>query len=126
MKRRKFLMLTTAGIAVAGSAYLYLSYKKNNLGDSPWVPHALFIMMDPETINAIGKNYLNRFPGEANEDKLLKLLGAKVENERIDALALKNVISNDFKTGQTVVINGWVLSHTEARQCALFSITKTK
>jgi len=28
----------------------------------------------------------------------------------------------DFARGRTVMLNGWVLSVTEARQCALFSL----
>jgi hypothetical protein len=28
----------------------------------------------------------------------------------------------DFEEGRTVVVNGWILSVTEARQCAIFSL----
>jgi len=31
-------------------------------------------------------------------------------------------VRRDFETGRTVLVNGWVLAATEARQCALFSL----
>ena len=39
---------------------------------------------------------------------------------KLEAL-LNQKIQQDFEAGRTVVVNGWVLSQTEARQCALFS-----
>lgn len=35
---------------------------------------------------------------------------------------LGNRIKNDFEKGNTVEINGWILSVTEARQCAYLSL----
>jgi hypothetical protein len=32
------------------------------------------------------------------------------------------LVRSDFAEGRTVVVHGWVLSVTEARQCALFSL----
>jgi hypothetical protein len=29
-------------------------------------------------------------------------------------------VQDDFANGRTVIVNGWVLARTEARQCALF------
>lgn len=37
---------------------------------------------------------------------------------------LDRVIREDYATGKVLTINGWVLSQTEARQCALYSFTK--
>ena len=31
-------------------------------------------------------------------------------------------VRDDFANGRTVLVNGWVLAVTEARQCALFSL----
>jgi hypothetical protein len=31
-------------------------------------------------------------------------------------------VRDDFASGRTVVVDGWVLSAIEARQCALFSL----
>ena len=32
------------------------------------------------------------------------------------------LVRRDFETGRTVLVNGWILSVNEARQCALFSL----
>jgi hypothetical protein len=32
------------------------------------------------------------------------------------------LIQRDFAEGRTVLLDGWVLSVTEARQCALYSL----
>ena len=36
---------------------------------------------------------------------------------------IEEFVQADFENGETVVVRGWVLSRTEARQCALFSLT---
>jgi len=40
------------------------------------------------------------------------------------ASQLAKKIQQDFQQDKTVVVDGWVLSRTEARQCALFSLTE--
>jgi hypothetical protein len=37
-------------------------------------------------------------------------------------MSIAAMVRRDFDTGRTVLVNGWVLSATEARQCALFSL----
>ncbi|MEO8404889.1 MAG: hypothetical protein ABI480_09845 [Chitinophagaceae bacterium] len=37
---------------------------------------------------------------------------------------LEKKVHTDFATNNLVVANGWILSVTEARQCALFSLTE--
>ena len=34
-------------------------------------------------------------------------------------------ITDDYNKGNTVMIDGWILSRIEARQCALFSLIQT-
>jgi hypothetical protein len=36
--------------------------------------------------------------------------------------SLEQRVRDDFAAGRTVLVDGWVLSATEARQCALFSL----
>ena len=36
--------------------------------------------------------------------------------------SIPHLVRDDFAHGRTVVIEGWVLAVTEARQCALFSL----
>jgi hypothetical protein len=37
--------------------------------------------------------------------------------------SIEEQVRDDFAAGRTVVVSGWVLSETEARQCALFSLS---
>jgi hypothetical protein len=39
------------------------------------------------------------------------------------AESIRSQIQADFAADRTVMLDGWVLSVTEARQCALFSLT---
>jgi hypothetical protein len=36
--------------------------------------------------------------------------------------SIDDTVHEDFASGRTVVVDGWVLAVTEARQCALFSL----
>jgi hypothetical protein len=44
------------------------------------------------------------------------------EDKKLIQKLLDSRVEQDFKTGKTVTAGGWVLSVTEARQCALYSI----
>jgi hypothetical protein len=35
---------------------------------------------------------------------------------------MSDLVRGDFAHGRTVIVDGWILSVTEARQCALFSL----
>ena len=80
-------------------------------------------LADIKTVKDTGKAYVSKFPRENSTDKLKDLLtaregGLKDAGELRDAL-VKNIRA-DFKNNQVVCVNGWFLSRTEARQCALY------
>jgi hypothetical protein len=87
-------------------------------------------LADVNTIAEAGKAYRKANPGEDNKKNLTALLLAKNNlSESSDArsirLLLDKQVEDDFKTDKTVMVKGWVLSLTEARQCALFSIIRS-
>jgi hypothetical protein len=57
---------------------------------------------------------------------------AKNIDQRIDESTDSNLVNSvlekkvrqDFQENKTVVVDGWILSVTEARQCALFSLSQ--
>jgi len=57
----------------------------------------------------IGREYLQKHPAENNRNTL-------------KALIQSADIRAEFRNGNIVVIKGWVLSLTEARQCALLTL----
>jgi hypothetical protein len=79
-------------------------------------------------IRDAGKAYLKKTHGENDDDKLAQLLAnndiANSTDEKAIHQYLAEKIKHDFETGSTVLVKGWVLAVTEARQCALFSLVK--
>jgi hypothetical protein len=111
MKRRNFIFSAVAGVgAVLASAYYFF-------GDVEYdprlaEPQLLSLIWEAGTIRDIGRRYRVDFPSEKSERSLLKLLSTA---------PTEGTITSDFKNRRIVVIDGWILSVTEARQCALSS-----
>ena len=125
MKRRNFILLSATGVAAIGTSYWYLNYYTSEFDSLITEPESLSYIWSRETISAIGRGYRKQFPSEDSEHSLVKLLLADTQDDISAIAALKRGIKNDFETGNTVMIDGWILSITEARQCALFSIIQS-
>ena len=85
-----------------------------------------------ESARAIGVEYLKTHTAETDEHVLVALISAKVfENDAIAIGAtepevkqlLHQSIRRDFESDQIVQVQGWILSVTEARLCALTTLT---
>lgn len=131
MKRRKFLWIGSAVVLAVASVPAYRYYKKKSKFYNPLVtPNDLSRFCDEGIIRDIGLSYRNMTPGENEKKKLTDLLLAgddgkltgESDNEAVFELIEKKV-RKDFKEDKLQVIKGWVISTTEARQCALFSLT---
>jgi hypothetical protein len=132
MKRKDFIVLSFySGLAV--SIPFLGCNRRTTVANKPWVvPDLLSHICDVKTLREIGTNYRQKYPGESNEEQLASLLLTDSDHKIIpinteDALirsSLEKKIKKDFEVGNTVVIKGWVLSKTEAQQCALFSFSK--
>jgi hypothetical protein len=83
-------------------------------------------------VREIGASYREKFNKENHEKQLINILLTDSTNtvvpvtseEAVINSLLEQKIQKDFETGNTVIIKGWILSVTEARQCALFSLTQ--
>ncbi len=89
-----------------------------------FISHAL----DRTMMTNIGKAYLKSFPDENTPNGLSDLLMKNHPGkDQMDPDSLKTYfkqeIASDFLNERMVVVSGWVLSRTEARQCALFTLT---
>ena len=118
MKRRSFLQRLAASSVLtcfpawgAGSAAPgWRRYSHPNLLD---------ILDDAEAVRRIGHSYRRRYPAHDDVETLGQLLQAEAEHTgRKDPAAW---VQADFKHGRVVQVEGWILSVTEARQCALYS-----
>jgi len=128
MKRSAFIyysLLGTATIAIPSLRCINNNYRKL-LQQPQFLSH----ICDAETLHAIGKNYCDKLrlhnPGEL-ERKIMREDDGRSISKNTDnsflASFLDKKIKQDFESGRTVVIKGWVLSETEAQQCALFSLS---
>ncbi len=131
MKRRKFIWIGSAVVLAVASVPAYQYYKKKSKFYNPLVtPNELSRFCDEGIIRDIGLSYRNMTPAENEKKKLKDLLltgddgkqTKESDNEAVFELIDKKV-RKDFKEDKLQVIKGWVISTTEARQCALFSLT---
>ena len=124
MKRRNFIILTGLGISAIAVPTWYYKYRDLEYDQLLTEPELLSYIWDGNTISKIGENYREQFPDENSERQLVGLL-SNINSSGTNAWveSLRQEITEDYKTGKTVLVEGWILSRTEARQCALFSLT---
>jgi len=81
-------------------------------------------LADKKTITEAGIAYRKKFPKENDKTTLSNLLIGTNASQDKSAIEkqMGELVLDDFKTGKTMTAAGWVLSITEARQCALYSI----
>jgi hypothetical protein len=131
MKRSVFIKAVAAIAATAALPVLYNSSRTKGHNNSLSMPGVLSGFCDEIEIHEIGLKYRSMIPSENNKEKLTELLLANRKNKKNTSLSNSEIgelinknIRNEYSGYNTMVINGWVISPTEARQCALFSLTK--
>ena len=94
------------------------------------MPAELGNFCEEKTIRDIGIQYRKLVPQESEKAKLEQVLltddaGKSISASDKNAVAelLDKKIQNDFNNYNIQILLGWVISVTEARQCALFSLT---
>jgi len=117
IKRRVFLKVSVAGSALAFPGASLLAAR--SLSVMP--PEGLQELFGDESrIRMLGEMYLS----DNSEERgigVLQSLTVSVNNPALATAATRR----DFELGNVVTVDGWVLSRTEARHCALFSILTT-
>ena len=110
MDRRHFLQLTAISIVagLADDACGPAADRSSAATDQP----DLLAMLGPDRVREIGAHYRTATPRENTADALRAALSNSSRAK----------VRDDFEAGRTVVVDGWVLSITEARQAALFSL----
>jgi hypothetical protein len=132
MNRRQFMLLA---LAVTGS--LAARSKLPGVASGWLKPENLLrsklttLFIHLESAQTIGLAYLQSYPNEADAQRLedqiaMGIAGgravlAAASTREISAL-INNRIRQDFEAEQVVKVQGWVLSITEARLCALSAL----
>ena len=124
MKRRSFVqkVISAGAISTMPSGWFAIINQELN----PFArPELLSILDDPQAVNEIGKAYLRRHPAAQNPNALIAYIDAKIDYKHTGEIqaVISRQIKSDFAHGNTIQLNGWILSQTEAQQCALYSLT---
>jgi len=125
VKRRKFILLSligTVGVSLPACQASPASRVR---------PRELAAICDEETLGEIGNAYLQQAKNEKDIDRLSALIMRDASGRPADAVLnvedldrrLAQHIADDFRAGNTAVVKGWVLSLTEARLCALLTLS---
>ena len=84
------------------------------------------LFKDPEGASAVGRRYLALHPDEADADRLSEALFDTAQPFRPTAKTLRSDLSRqrecDFRDGDVVILDGWLLARSEARVCALTAL----
>jgi hypothetical protein len=112
MERRRFVILV-----LTGTAAVSLPLSQCNTADDNR-PEPLYVLIGKSKTIEIGKAYVARFPSESDRNKLTALISATLNEQPASPVNAR--IQNEFRKGKVVIIDGWILSVTEARQSALY------
>ncbi len=77
------------------------------------------LFSDREAARRVGLAYLQQVPAEADRARLIALLGPEMLNAENAHTLLADMTRADFAANRTIIVQGWILSVTEARLAAL-------
>jgi hypothetical protein len=130
MKRRNFILLSGGTLAAAGISWALWPKHADSISEGV-PPLVLSQLCDEQELMKIGKAYRKMVPDEDDASALSKYIRIDGNEKSINqdaqqsAIGLEEKSRSDFESGKTVILDGWVLSVTEARQCAAYSIVHT-
>lgn len=133
MKRRTFIVISALGAIAAGIPLGKSLFSPSVNKEAIARPQFLSFLSDMNTAREIGIAYREQVPDESGQHTLVDLLLEGVPEDVLSHASdsssvqkfLDKKIRQDFEAGRTVVIQGWVLAVTEARQCALLSLLQS-
>jgi hypothetical protein len=128
MKRRTFIATTT--IAAIGLPVAYYIKKRISKGNPVTTTALLSHFCDERELKEIGAAYRTLVPAENEKQKLTDLILTTTDGKKLNASDWSHIedlvsqkVHEDFLNHKVIIVKGWVISTTEARQCALFSLT---
>jgi hypothetical protein len=96
------------------------------LPSTAFARHGRALWRDPRAVRAVGRHYLAMARDEADRARLSGLVfGAAALPDDSFAGLQRHIATRrarDFAAGDTVMLEGWILTRTEARLCALCTL----
>lgn len=121
MIRRRFVGNMIAGLVIAGMSSILYRCRKPVAEMSSWEPEVLSRICGHDKLVFLGLKYRQQ-SAENNREELIQILEKDMTDKTQPRKSyLDHKITDDFRNDRTVLIDGWILSITEARQCALVS-----
>jgi hypothetical protein len=127
MNRRQFVRDAACGVSALATATLVAGCGAAPVFDATdEVPQHLRRVLGDDAVERIGRSYLAEAPHEQDAAALRGALASTAR--RVPRLPWSSpsspdaLIEGDFEAGRTMVVDGWMLSLREARQCALFAL----
>jgi hypothetical protein len=128
MDRKEFLRVSSifAGFSVLPSLQCNMGKSKDSV---IYKPDILSEICDEKTIRQIGVAYLKKSNPVLDEKQLLqkllqdsdgKDLSPNISSSHLFTILTKK-IESDYVSNNYMILNGWIISETEAIQCALFT-----
>ena len=125
MNRRRFLTSASLGTLVLGMPNSSAGTARQQALRALAEPD-LCGMLGRKLVRDLGVQYRNANPHECTVTDLCSLILSNTDTIHNDRSRLQTTLGvavcDDFAVGRTVAVDGWILSITEARQCALFSM----
>jgi len=119
LDRRQFLGVAAAGAAITLAGSVGIDHDPT-FGAHTLAHPELLIALGPEAVREIGEAYRKLVPAENDRATLERALRAELGATRSN----EDPVRADFAAGRVIVVRDWMLSCTEARQCALFSLLR--
>ena len=122
LDRRRFLQVTAAGMAASLTSTACAGERGEH--STALAQPALLAMLGHDRVRGIGAQYRAMVPRE-NSIKALQAAISKTHEKVLGIWdqSIEQQIHDDFAAGRVVIVGGWVLAVTEARQCALYSLS---
>jgi hypothetical protein len=125
MDRRRFLQ-TIGGVAVATLGVACDEGPGSATEASALARPDLLDALGADRVRELGRRYREMTPAERDagslHDAIQRSLPWSARLSGSTASHAARLVHDDFDAGRTVVVLGWILSATEARQCALYSL----
>lgn len=126
MKRRKFIILSGLGATVLTLPAACLQAKVPAYDPMLAEPELLSFIWETNTMIEIGALYREHTSEERTERELVSVLLKEGSGEVTSSREFMNErVKADYQQNDVVLLEGWILSRTEARQCALLSLIET-